>query len=194
VDKASARWDLTDNVPTIQVIVLMETGREGELKSVQDILTASNRCRGPQRFPIVAVKGSRQFIYIDLQFALLAGWLDGPVRGAIKAAIGESGETGIDGSHGLLGVHGRRFAEPEYATRIEGSVQEVQGVSWCRVTGLGFAIPDPADPTNLDPSTMTVPDPRPPVVAKVPCGPTQILALYKAHLTLNLVAAPREGC
>jgi hypothetical protein len=194
VDKASARWDLTDNIPTIQVIVLMETGREGELKSVQDILTASNRCRGPQRFPIVALKGSRQFIYIDLQFAPMPGWLQDPVREAIKAAIGESGETGIDGSHGLLGIHDRRFSEPEYATRIEGIVQDVESVSWCRVTGLGFVIPDPADPTNPDPATMTVPDLRPPAVAKVPCGPTQILALYKAHLTLNLVAAPQEGC
>jgi len=194
VDKASARWDLTDNIPAIQVIVLMETGREGERKSVQDILTESNRCRGPQRFPIVVVDGSRQFIYIDLQFALMPGWLDDPVRQAIKAAVGESGETGIDGSRGLLGIHDRGFGEPEYATRIEGIVQEVPGVSWCRVTGLGFVVPDQADPANPDPAAMTVPDPRPPAAAKVPCGPTQILALYKAHLTLNTVAAPPEGC
>ena len=194
VDKASARWDLLDHVPTLEVIVLMETGRERELKAVQDILTASNRCRGPQRFPIVVVKGARRFIYVDLQFALRPGWLDDPVRQAIKAALGQSGEAGIDGSRGLLGIHDRRFAEPEYATRIEGMVQGVEGVSWCRVTGLGFVIPDPGDPTNPDPATMTVPDPRPPAVAKAPCGPTEVLALYKAHIALNLVAAPAEAC
>ena len=59
---------------------------------------------------------------------------------------------------------------------------------------VGFVIPDPTDPTNPDPGTMSVPDPRPPTVAKLPCGATEILALYRAHLALNLVAAPAEAC
>src|SRR5437667_228768 len=83
---ATARRDVSDNIPAVHVVVLMETGREGELKAVQDVLTASNRCRGPQRFPIVVIKGVRRFVYIDLQFALSPGWLEDPVALAIKTA------------------------------------------------------------------------------------------------------------
>src|SRR5262249_54187932 len=53
VSRAAAAWQLVDNVPSMVVTVLMETGREAEIDAVRDILAGYNRCRGPQRFPVL---------------------------------------------------------------------------------------------------------------------------------------------
>lgn len=190
VDKVSASWDLLDNISSVHIVVLMETGREGELQAVQDILTAANRSRGPWRFPILVLPGTRKFVYVDAQIALQPGLLPDPTLAAAKAALGVSGDSAIDGARGLFGVRNRRFGESEYATRIEAILQNVPGVAWSKVAALGEAIG-----TDPDPAKLTLPDPKPPAAAKIACAADRILALSAAHLSLTIAAAPaREAC
>ena len=43
VSKASAAWDLVDNIATVAITVLMHTGRDAELAQVQQAVAAANR-------------------------------------------------------------------------------------------------------------------------------------------------------
>jgi hypothetical protein len=66
------------------------------------------------------------------------------------------------------------LGEAEYASRIEGAVQNVEGVAWVETTALGSL------GTAKDPSTLAVPSP-PLFAPTVSCANNRVLALYAAH-------------
>lgn len=192
VSKVSAAWQLVDNIPAVVLTVLMETGREREIDEVQGVLNTYNRCRGPQRFPILVHPGKLRYLYVDLTVGLDPTFRQELVTSAIKVALGIAGEesNGIDGSHGLMGVRSRQFAQKEYATRIEGVAQTIEGVIWASVTALGLAIG-----TDPDPARLSLPPEPKPLKAVVPCAADEILSLYKDHLQLQIAATPfKEVC
>jgi hypothetical protein len=96
------------------------------------------------------------------------------VIAAIGTALGVIPVGGTAPSGGLFSLDQRRLGEPEYATRVEGAVQNVAGVDWVEVTA--FDQLGSAD----DPSTL-VPPATPKRVEQVPCAPTQVLALFSAQ-------------
>lgn len=184
VAKVTARWDLVEQVPTVVLTVLMDTGREQELEEVRQTLARHNRCRGPQRFPIQVDAGARQYAQVAAEVALDPSLRQEEVFKAIKGALGLAGEeaSGADGSRGLFALGQRRFGEPEYATRIAGAIQKVPGVLWARVKGL---IPSVTIPSKADGSPVLL----------IPCGKQQILALTSGQLQLLVVSSPaKETC
>src|SRR5439155_9473351 len=125
VSAASAAWEVVDNVPIIVITVLMETGRGAEISAVTDLLNHYNVCRGPQRSPILVRPGARNYVFCDISIALAPSYLEDKVfpnvRNTLTAQFSSSS---------------RSFAEKEYRSRIEGIVQNVEGVLWNSVTGL----------------------------------------------------------
>lgn len=206
VSKVRATWDIVNNIPTVVLTVLMEKGRSGEIercilnkektcyinKEVQDIINGYNGCRGPRRFPVRACQGKRRYVYIDVVFSLHPAYREELVKKAIKEALGATGEegNGIDGSRGLFGLNQRRFGQNEYATRIEGIVQNVEGVTWVKVTALGSFDEDVDDPKELalpsEPKSLNL---------VIPCDNEYVLSLCTAHLQLSVaVGESKEVC
>ena len=186
--RATAAWDIVDNVPSVVITILMETGREAELDEVRQVLNHSNRCRGPDRHPIIVIEGALHAVWIDAEFAVEASFREDLVLPEVQAALGVSGMEGegIDGSQGLLAPGLRRFGDKEYATRVEATIQNVEGVLWSRVKGFG---PASADEGETPPA---VPWPRNAVAG---CPSDRILYLPAEHLALASVAPPpAEDC
>jgi hypothetical protein len=82
----------------------------------------------------------------------------------------------------LFSVDQRSLGGEEYASRIEGVIQNVEGVAWAEVTALGSL------GVAQDPSTLAVPSP-PALAHAVPCADDRILALYDAHLDATVGTA-----
>jgi hypothetical protein len=189
VTRATASWELKDNVPAVVITVLMETGRHDEIAAVRDVLNDYNRCRGAGRFPVIVRQGELQYVAIDAVFVLDPVFREDVVRTEIEKALGvNSGKsaTTID-SNGLFNLRRRRFGQREYATSIAGAIQNVAGVRWAKVTifsSLGEA-KDPADAALLLlPRSLN---------NAVACDSLHILSLYRGHLNLSVISAPAEG-
>jgi hypothetical protein len=205
VSKASAAWQLEDNIPTLVVTVLMKNGREKEISDVQQILNGYNHCRGPARFPILICPGHLKFVYLDVTISIDPTLRRELIEKAIKTALGISGEegNGIDGATGLFGIQQRQFGQKEYATRIEGTIQNVQGVVWVKVTAFdALNLPESQQSrqavtckrTEVKPSDLLYP-PGSKKLTDVSCDRTEILSLYKAHLQLSFTATTaKEVC
>ena len=188
--RVSARWALSGGVPAMVLTILMRTGRDAELSTVRDILNGYNRCRGPQRFPIVVEQGRLEYVYLDASVSLDPSLDPATVVQRIKAALGVSGAEGdgVDGSDGLMATGKRRFGDREYATRFAGTIQNVPGVRWADVNGcgsLGIA---------ADPATLTLPPAPWPLDDVIDCARDRILCLDRRHIDLKLVAAPAKVC
>ena len=183
VSKAKGRWELIDNVPSIVLTVLMDTGRDTEIEQVRATMVSYNTSRGPQRFPIIVVPGSRKNIYLDITFGIHPSYQEDLIKEDIMNALGVSagddegestsgtsgtsggsgnggggsgdsgGGSGSDpwGVKGLLMEQQRQFGQPEYATRIAGIIQNVEGVVWAEVKALGTLEP----PTTSSSSSTT---------------------------------------
>ena len=187
VTTASASWSLVDNVPALTLAVLLEAGREGEFQSVRSTIQSYQKCRGPDRFAIIVQQAFLRYCYLDLQYAFDPALEQSDVEAAIDAALGLAGDEASSRT-GLFGLRRRSLGAQEYATRIEGAVQRVSGVTWCRVTALGMFAAGATDPTVLALPTA----PRTRVEILTP-APTDLLQLYPAHLTLSSVPAPTAG-
>ncbi|WP_017296925.1 hypothetical protein [Nodosilinea nodulosa] len=181
VSKAAAAWQLVDNLPSVVLTVLMESGRETEFEAVRGSLATANRCRGPQRFPVLVKQGQVRYLYLRLVVSPHPAFRQDLLTQAIQMALGTSD------SHGLFGLGDRQFGQREYATRIEATVQQVEGVVWTQVEALGWfsatekpaELPYPSSEKNL---------------AVVPCGADQVLGQQGQHLQIQFVAAPQEDC
>jgi len=173
VAKARAIWTILNGLPLVQVTLLMQPGRTAELGNAQTVLATANRLRGPQRFPIVVVPGAFEYVYLDLTLAIDPTYDPQPVRDAVEAALGVSGGP-LDGSNGLFGDRSpRSFGDAEYATRIEGTAQNVPGVQWALVNAFGsLGVAD-------DPAPLTYPS-FPARAETVGCTSTHVLRLYNA--------------
>lgn len=180
VARAQARWGIEDNVPAVTLTVLMDTGRADEIDALRTLVADTDRCRGPNRHPVRVVQGFRAWVAVQAAVAYDPALRRETVEAAIHNALG--------GPEGLLNPMRRRFGEREYATRIAGAIQQVDGVQWTRVTGLVSL--GPSD----DPGTLPFP------VgtffnAVVPCAAHHVLALHPGHLALTPVAQPEsEAC
>jgi len=183
VAKAVAAWQRVDNVPAVVLTVLMETGRTAEVDQLRTLLNHYNRCRGPQRFPVLVQAGQRRYLYLRLVTSLDPAMRPELLTQAIPMALG----VGQGGRQGLLALSQRRFGQAEYASRIEATVQQVEGVIWTQVKALGW-FPATDDPTEL---TYPTAESR---LSVVPCGADQVLALQPQHLHLQFAAAPQETC
>jgi predicted phage baseplate assembly protein len=201
VSKALAAWDLVDNVPSVVLTVLMETGREQEFQQVQQIVADSNRCRGPQRFPVCVRQGLRQYVYMDAVYGLHPNYREEPVQKAIKKALGLTGEE--DNSSmvavGLFALRNRNFGQDEYASRIAAAIQNVDGVLWVKITALRLLANDADDPSEndscsfsaaSDPSELILLAEQKDLSAVIACNSRHILSLFTEHLQLSPVSVP----
>ena len=181
VSKALAAWELVDNLPNVVITVLMETGRDLEFSEVAKILSHYNRCRGSQRFPIDVRKGYRNYVYIAANVAFNPTFRQELVSKAIHSALGITGEK-----DGLFSLKNRRFGQKEYANRIAGTIQNVEGVLWVEVTN--FISLGPADePAKINVQKLIKSKPN------ISWTTQQILSLYPSHLKLNPVSSPSSN-
>lgn len=206
VIRATASWELEENIAQLFITVLMETGREKEIDDVRAIIAGYNVCRGPNRFHVRVREGKLQYVLVDVLYGLDPTYQEELVKPHIKKALGAvtiqpssaadttaATNTIPDASRGLFGVRKRRFDQHEYATRIAGTVQNVSGVVWSRVNALmslGEAVDSFGEP--IDPATIPFPltktlDP------KVLCAQNHILALHEVHLTLSAAVEANQG-
>ena len=178
VSKALAAWELVDNVPNVVITVLMETGRDLEFSEVAKILSHYNRCRGSQRFPIDVRKGDRKYVYIAANVAFNPTFRQELVSKAINSALGITGEN-----DGLFSLKNRRFGQKEYANRIAGTIQNVEGVLWVEVTGF-ISLGTADEPGKINLPELIKPN------SNISCTTQQILSLYTKHLKLNPISPP----
>ena len=197
VAKVKALWGLVDSIPGVVLTVLMETGRAQELAQVRAALAKTNRCRGPQRYPVHVVAGQRLYIWLSADVAFDPTYAPEQVTQAVQAALGASlplpaGQSASrqPPGKGLFALNQRAFGEPEYATRIAGVIQAVPGVQWTQVKQLSV-LGEADDPAALDPVALRLRRflwLRAPAV--LPCDSGHILSLYAAHARLNPVSLP----
>lgn len=209
VTRATASWELEENIAAVFITVLMETGREKEIEDVRQVLAGYNLCRGPHRFPVKVREGKLQYVFVDLTYGLDPTYREDVVTPAIQKALGatnvqpategqpatngQPANTDTDVTRGLFSLRQRRFGEREYATRVAGSVQNVAGVLWAKVEAcmsLGEAVDgsgQPIDPAEIPaPLTKTLNE-------KVLCDGLHILALHGKHLVVKAAAEPNKG-
>lgn len=172
VEKAQALWELGSNgVPLLLLTVLLADLSDAATASVQASMSLANTARGPQRFQVQVQAASLLYVYLNLTFGLTAGYQATNVAAAIGTALGVIPPGGTAPSGGLFSQDQRELGGPEYASRIQGVVQNVAGVAWVEVTA--FDQLGSAD----DPSTLPIPTSLA-LVDQVPCAPNQVLALY----------------
>ena len=133
---ATAAWDLHDGVPAVILRVLLEAGREAEFAQVRAVIAHAQRCHGPDRFPVVVEQAFMRYAFLDVVYARDSTFKREDVEAAMRAALGLVGDVANERT-GLFGLRARRLGEREYASRIEGRLQNVAGVLWCQVTALG---------------------------------------------------------
>jgi hypothetical protein len=175
VEKALAVWDTQDNVPLLQLTVLLADNTPAQASAVQAAMTQANAARGPDRFPVVVVAASLDYVFVSITVGVLAGYSSPVVLAALAAALGVLPSDGSPApTGGLFSVDQRSLGGEEYASRIEGTAQNVPGIAWAEVTALGDL--GAAD----DPSTLTVPNPAS-LAPTVSCANDRVLALYAGH-------------
>jgi hypothetical protein len=184
---AAAAWDLHAGVPAVILRVLLAAGREAEFAAVQATLAHAQRCRGPDRFPLVAQQALLRHAFVDISYARDPGLRQEDVEAALRASLGLAGDSAGERS-GLFGLHARRLGEPEYASRIEGRLQNVAGVLWCKVSALGLFAAGVANP-----ATLPLPAAPRPAAQVLPCSAHELLQLAEQHLTLTPVSEPSAG-
>jgi len=189
VVKETAAWAAPDGVPLVQLTVLTESESEADLAAVADALATSNRTRGASRFPIAVARGLRQYLAISLTAGYDASRRQEDVKADIARALGVAGgeADGIDGARGLFGLHGRRFGQSAHVSQIIGAAQQLQGVVW--VTLQSAQLVPLGSPVETDPLKLVLPPFDAVPSQSIACADTFILALYAAHLTVNLAAA-----
>lgn len=179
---AGASWQLVAGVPAVEVTVLMETGRGNERDAVAETLNAYNLQRGAGRDPVSVVFGSRMHVAVAVEYALAPTFRPEIVEAAIRRALGVNYARATREEHGegLFSLRQRRLGEREYASRIAGRVQNVEGVRWART--IAFAsLSDDDDPAAIALPASSALDPL------VACDSRHILSLFDGHLTLTAV-------
>ncbi len=209
VTSASASWEIVNNIASVFITVLMETGRELEVDAVGQVVAGFDLCRGPHRFPVAVREGRLQYVSLNITYGIDPVYREELVTAAIRRALGATnlppvvgeeaeGAAGSPAPRGLFSTRARRFGEAEYATRIEAAVQGVAGVLWAEVndfTSLGEAFNPPFDPEGdpFDPATLGLPATKTPN-AKIAPDRLHILALHSKHLVITATAEAKEVC
>ncbi len=180
---ASAAWQLVENIPSIVITLLTETGRSGELAAIEETINGYNIGRGANRHSIYVVGGKRMFVRVAVEYVLDATFradlIEPEIRRALGVTFGEA--TNKEDQTGLFSLRRRRFAGREYASSIAGTVQNVAGVIWARTTVFA-ALSDIDKPEEIVlPTTTALND-------IVPCDAAHILSLFDQHLTLTQIS------
>jgi hypothetical protein len=136
---------------------------------------------------VIVQQALLRYAYLDLTYARDPGYTAEAVDAGVRAALGLAGDEPSERS-GLFGLHARQIGEREYASRVEGRVQNVPGVLWCRVAALGRFAGGVQDPAAL--ALPATPRSR---VATLPCAPHELLQLDARHLTLIEAADALAG-
>jgi hypothetical protein len=175
---ATASWGLVDAVPTIQLLVLLEQAQQSDeqFAAVENVIRTADRAHGPRRHPLRVTQCELRYLYLTLTFAPDAALVPAEVEEAIRAALGLAGVQESERT-GLFGLRRRGLGEKEYASRVEGVVQNIRGVVWCRVDALGLL------PAGNDPTALTLPG-SPEKHAQISCASTELLQLHPLHLKL----------
>ena len=189
VARARAAWQLRNNIPAVVITVLMDTGRSNESEAVRAVIGHYNQCRGPNRYPVIVEQGTREYVRVDLDYAIDPSFREELVSQQIAFALGTNSgkKKGNNNPDGLFGAGHRTFGQAEYANTIVGIVQNVAGVKWAIVRV--FNVLAPAD----DPATLSIDSSSAVFNESVAPGNGQILSLFSAHLTLTAVAEPLKG-
>ena len=124
---------------------------------------------------------------VDVTYARDPTFQQEDVEAGMRAALGLVGDAANERS-GLFGLRARRLGEGEYASRIEGRLQSVAGVVWCKVAALGLFAAGVTDPATL----VLPPSPRA-LVGTLPCDARELLLRADSHLTLTAAADPAAG-
>lgn len=194
VVSATAAWDLKDGVPALVLRLLLSGGREAEFEAVRTTVQGWQKCRGPDRFPVAVEQAFLRYLWLDVNYAGDPALARDELESAMRAALGLVGETNHETS-GLFGLARRRLGEREYASRIEGVLQQVAGVNWCKVSALGLFPPnDPALPGDDDPASLLLPAAPRGLAQVLTAGAGEMLQLASLHLTLTAVAVPVGAC
>lgn len=190
---ATAAWDLHAGVPAVILRVLLEAGREPEFTDVRAAIEKAQRCRGPDRHALVVEQAVLRYAFLDLIYARDPTYRQEDVEAALCAALGLAGDDDYERT-GLFGLRARRLGDAEYASRIEGRLQNVAGVLWCKVSALGlFAAPPAGSPPISDPTTLVLPAAPRPWTGKLECAAHELLQLATPHLTLTAAAEVAAG-
>lgn len=183
VVSARAMWRLHGGVPSVAVTVLMETGRSGEIATVENTLDRYDIERGAARNPVIVEGGSRMYVAVTVEYALNPTYRADLVEPHIRRALGVNyaKPNREEDQTGLFSVRRRKFGAREYASSIEGWVQNVDGVLWAKATTF-MQLSDVDDPASIEIPGTTVAN------NEVTCDSFHILSLYDEHLTLTLRA------
>ncbi|MFW9872764.1 MAG: hypothetical protein ACFFG0_06635 [Candidatus Thorarchaeota archaeon] len=182
--KSKAFWKIgEDNIPTINVTVLLEGGRSNEFDKIKEKMMNLDKYYGPQRYFINIIQARFKYVYIDLSFKRDPKFKEENVKKSIQNVLGvvNSEENDKNISGGLFSLYNREFGQPEYWTRIEGIIQNVPGVTWLKINKLGFFNPEIQDPTKISTSDLITDAPQ----KMIDCTSNQILRLYFKHLELS---------
>lgn len=187
VTSATAAWALVDGVATLVLRVLLAAGREAEFNAIRDTIQAYGRCRGADRFAVKVEQAKLRYVYLDLLYAFDPRLVQSDVQARIGAALGLAG-TEDASAPALFGLYRRRLGEREYARRIEGVIQNVPGVVWCKTAALGMF-----GAAQLDPEAIALPAAPRALTAQLTPTALQLLQLHPGHLTLTAAAPPSAG-
>jgi len=187
VAKAAAAWEQFFGLPAVILTVLLEAGRADEYDAVKAAILAAQRGRGSDRHAVVVRQAFLRHVYLDVEYAFEAALQPDDVEAALRVALGLAASDADEAvaARGVFALDARRLGEPEYATRIEGRLQQVAGIRWCRVTALGLlgsaatAVDDPAD--------LVLPAEPKPLAPFAACLPQELLQLDSVHLQLSAV-------
>ena len=92
-----------------------------------------------------------------------------------------------------VGLRARRLGDVEYTSRVEGCIQNVTGVLWCKVAAFDL-FPAPSLPTlPVNPATLALPPTPRSLVRILPCSANELLQLAPNHLTLMTAVEPTAG-
>ncbi len=192
---ASATWKLVDNIAAVFITVLMETGRGGEVSSIGATLNSYNMLRGAGRSPIIVVSGKRKYVAVSVEYDLKPGFRDDLVKPEIMRALGVNyaKPASEEDQTGLFSVNRQRFGGSGYASSIEGTVQNVEGVLWAKTTAFATLVAqdeddipedDDDDPKYDDPNNISLPSDIA-LITSISCDSVHILSLYDKHLSLK---------
>ena len=179
---ATARWDLYEGVPAVLLRVLLQAGRQAEFAAVRAAIAHAQRCRGSNRHPVIVQQALLRYVFTDITFARDPSYAAKDVDSGLRAALGLAGDEAHQRS-GLFGLHARKLGAREYASRIEGVLQNVAGLRWCKVVALGRFGGGLAGAVQ-DPATLALPAAPRLRLATLPCAAHELLLLDARHLTL----------
>lgn len=184
VGSARAVWTTHEGTPALVLRILMRAGREQEFDDVRDTVRAWQRCRGPDRFPVVVRRARIRWGFLDLRCAFAPAEDESELRRRVRSELGPSEPDAGEGE-GLFSASARAVGAPEYRHRVEARVQNVPGVLWCRAEGLGLF---PA--AVVDPDTVSLPSPPRPRAGVLAPGVDELIQIHPRHLVLSASAPP----